>query len=123
MSLSWHQDMWKCWIISLGIKPNFRVFCINLLGWRICIANAAQAAVIAKEKHDRAILEGMISALIRVSEVSWAPVIRKENSQVANSFENYQTVGKKIKNALPDSPAQVQMKRRVTLFKAAAYSR
>lgn len=77
------------------------MFCINLLGWLICIANVAQAAVTAKEKHDHAILEWMIPALISVSEVSWALVIRKENSQVANSFENYQTVGKK--KAPPDS--------------------
>lgn len=38
----------------------------------------------------------MIPALISVSEVSWALVIRQENSQVANSFENYQTVGKNV---------------------------
>lgn len=54
----------------------------------------AQAAVTAKEKHDHAILEWMIPALISGSEVSWAPAIRQENSQVANSFENYQTVGR-----------------------------
>lgn len=38
----------------------------------------------------------MIPALISVSEVSWALVIRQENSQVANSFENYQSVGKNV---------------------------
>lgn len=74
----------------------------------------AEAAVTAKEKHDHAILEWMIPSLISLSEVSWALVIRKENSQVANSFENYQTVGKNIPH---DSQASVQMPSWVTLFK------
>lgn len=74
----------------------------------------AKAAVTAKEKHEHAILEWMILGLISLSEVSWALVIRKENSQVANSFENYQTVGK---NTPHDSQASVQMPSWVTLFK------
>lgn len=37
----------------MGIKPNFRVLRINLLGWFICIANAlVQTAVTTLEKKN-----------------------------------------------------------------------
>lgn len=95
---------------------------INLLGWFICIANApVQTAVTAlekkKKKHDHEILEWVIPAPISGSELRWAQVIRLQNSQVANSSENYQTVGKG--EIVPSgSGASIQGLPRLTLFKA-----
>lgn len=92
---------------------------INLLGCFICIANApVQTAVTAPEKkHDHAILEWVIPAPISGSELRWAQVIRLQNSQVANSSENYQTVGKG--EIVPSgSGASIQGLPRLTLFKA-----
>lgn len=99
---------------------------INLLGFFICIANApTQTAVTAQErgrkkkkkKHDHAILEWVIPAPISGSELRWAQVIRLQNSQVANSSENYQTVGKG--EIVPSgSGASIQGLPRLTLFKA-----
>lgn len=41
-----------------GIKPHFRVFCINLLGMLICIANEGVGQLSGvRGKHDHAILE------------------------------------------------------------------
>lgn len=82
----------------LGIKPNFLVLRINLLGWLICIANAlVQTAVIPlkKKKKNHANLEWVIPAPISGGELRWAQMIRLQNSQVANSFGNYQTVGER----------------------------
>lgn len=94
---------------------------INLLDSVICIANAPmQTAVTAqdrKKKHDHAILEWVIPAPISGSELRWAQVIRLQNSQVANSSENYQTVGKG--EIVPSgSGASIQGLPRLTLFKA-----
>ena len=93
---------------------------INLLAWFICIANASvQTAVTAleKKKHDHAILEWVIPAPISGGELRWAQVIRLQNSQVANSSENYQTVGKR--EIVPSgSGASIQGMPRLTLFKA-----
>lgn len=93
---------------------------INLLGSFICIANAPMQTAVTvqkKKKHDHAILEWVIPAPISGSELRWAQVIRLQNSQVANSSENYQTVGKG--EIVPSgSGASIQGLPRLILFKA-----
>lgn len=94
---------------------------INLLGSFICIANAPMQTAVTgqdrKKTHDHAILEWVIPAPISGSELRWAQVIRLQNSQVANSSENYQTVGKG--EIVPSgSGASIQGLPRLTLFKA-----